>query len=433
MKSRSPVRPRRARSRRRTRPRPARLADETLLERLQRGTFRFFWEGAHPASGLALDRRRRDGTGGGPVAVGGSGFGALAILGACERGWVSRKAALARFARMVDCLESAQRHHGAWPHFLDGDTGATIAFGPDDDGGDLVETSFLIQGLLAARAYFDGRAREEAQLRERLTRLWLEVEWDWYTRGGRPVLSWHWSPTRGFALNLDIRGWNECLITYLLAAASPRHGIPAAAYHEGWARGRDFLNGRSFEGIQLPLGPDAGGPLFFAHFSFCGLDPRGLHDTYADYWQQNLSHTRINHAHCVRNPHGYRGYGTDCWGLSAGDSISGYSAHAPGNDLGVITPSAALSSFPYAPREAMAALRHFYADLGTRLWGDFGFIDGFSEQHDWYADAFVAVNQGPIVAMIENYRSALLWKLFMGIPEIRSALGTLGFRSPHLA
>jgi len=220
-------------------------------------------------------------------------------------------------------------------------------------------------------------------------------------------------------------------VTYLLAIASPRYPIAAEAYHTGWAMSRDFINRRRFEDIELPLGPDWGGPLFFAHFSFCGLDPHGLKDRYADYWQQNVSHTRINYAYCVRNPHGYAGYGPDCWGLSASDSPEGYAAHAPDNDLGVITPAAALASFAYAPAEAMAALRHFHEDLGDRIWGRFGFVDGFSEQQGWQGDHFVAISQGPIVVMMENYRTGLLWKLFMGVPEIQDALKKLGFKSPH--
>jgi hypothetical protein len=346
---------------------------------------------------------------------------------------VTREDAVARLARMLDCLETATCYHGMYPHFMRGDTGATVPFSRKDDGADLVETSFLFQGLLCVRAYFDGEVPEEVRLRARITWLWEEAEWDWYTQGGRKVLTWHWSPTHGFALDHEIRGWNECLITYVLAAGSPRHAVAPEAYHKGWAMSRDFLNRRNYEGMELPLGPAWGGPLFFAHFSFCGIDPRGLRDTYADYWQQTVSHTRINYAYCVRNPHHYRGYGPDCWGLSAGDSVGGYAAHAPDNDLGVITPAAALASFPYAPQEAMAALRHFYEDLGDRIWGRFGFVEGFSEQHDWYAETFVGINQGPIVAMIENYRSGLLWKLFMGIPEVRTAFGRLGFRSPHFA
>jgi hypothetical protein len=414
-------------------PRPGKtLSDEQLLDLVQRQTFRYFWEGAHPVSGLAYDRcRRRSNDRDGPVSMAGSGFGIMAVITACERAWVTREEALARLTLMLDCLERASCYHGMYPHFMRGDTGATIPFSRKDDGADLVETSFLFQGLLCARAYFDRDAPGEVRLRERITGLWHEAEWSWYTQGGRKVLSWHWSPTNGFALNQEIRGWNECLLTYVLAACAPRYGVAAEVYHDGWAMSRDFINRRSFEGVELPLGPPAGGPLFFAHFSFCGIDPHGLSDRYADYWQQNVNHTRINYAYCVRNPHRYKGYGADCWGLSASDTPGGYAAHAPDNDLGVITPAAALASFAYAPAQAMAALRHFYEDLGDRIWGRFGFVDGFSEQHEWYADNFVAISQGPIVVMIENYRSGLLWKLFMGIPEIQAGLKKLGFHSPH--
>ena len=409
------------------------LSDERLLDLVQRQTFRYFWEGAHPASGLARDRSGRladpaDDV----VATGGSGFGVMAIIVACERGWVTRTQALGRLSTILDCLEKATCYHGLYPHFMHGDTGATRPFSRKDDGADLVETAFLFQGLLCARAYFDLDASEERRIRDRIAYLWLEAEWDWYAQGGRIELTWHWSPNNGFALNHPIRGWNECLIAYVLAASSPRYAIAVEAYREGWAQGRQFLNRRSFEGVELPLGPDWGGPLFFTHYSFCAIDPRGLSDAYADYWRQNVNHTRINYAYCVRNPHGYKGYGPNCWGLTAGDSIDGYSAHAPDNDKGVICPSAALSSFPYAPKEAMAALRYFHDQLDGRIWGRFGFVDGFSEQYDWCADSYLAISQGPIVVMIENYRSGLLWRLFMGIPEIREGMKRLGFRSPRL-
>jgi hypothetical protein len=426
--------PARARSRSALAKRGTARSDAQLLDLVQRQTFRYFWEGADPVSALARDRcHRRADEVDSPVAIGGSGFGAMAMIVGCERAWVTRAQALERFAVMLDCLERATRYHGIYPHFMRGDTGATVPFGPGDDGADLAETSFLFQGLLCARAYFDRATPEEARLRERISRLWHEAQWNWFVQPGRKALTWHWSPTNGFALNHEILGWNECLITYVLAACSPRYAVEAHAYHEGWARGRDFLNRRSFEGVPLPLGPDWGGPLFFAHYSFCGIDPRGLRDAYAEYWQQNVSHTRINYAYCLRNPLGHKGYGPDCWGLSAGDGFAGYSAHAPDNDPGVITPTAALASFAYAPQEAAAALRHFHEDLGDRIWGRFGFVDGFSEQRDWYADSFLAISQGPIVVMIENYRSALMWKLFMGIAEVQAGLKKLGFRSPHLA
>ena len=408
------------------------LSDAELLDRVQRQTFDYFWTGAHPVSGMARDRCAIAGD---PqddlVTTGGTGFGVMAIIVAAERGWVARAAAVRRINAMLDVLVRATCYHGMFPHFMNGATGATIPFSRKDDGADLVESSFLFQGLLCARAYFDQEDAQELRLRQTISYLWSEAEWNWFTQGGRKVLSWHWSPNNGFALNHDIRGWNECLITYVLAAASPRYGIDLDTYRDGYAEARHFLNGRQFEGIELPLGPDGGGPLFFAHFSFCGLDPRGLRDAYADYWQQNVHHTRINYQYCCRNPHGFKGYGPDCWGLSASESTIGYSAHAPDNDLGVISPAAALSSFPYAPEESMAALRHFCTQYGDRIWGKFCFVDGFSPQHDWASGHFLSISQGPAVVMMENYRSGLLWKLFMGIPDIQAGLKKLGFTSPH--
>ena len=420
----------------RKRPQPAALAAlpaRRLLELVQRQTFEFFWKESHPLSGLAPDRRRRRA---GPrddlVAIGGSGFGILALLVAVSRGWVSRGAALERLTAMLAMLARAQRYHGVWPHFMNGRTGATIPFSANDDGADLVETSFLIMGLLCARAFFRGRESVEARARADITALWESVEWDWHTRNGRHVLYWHWSPNSGWSMNHEIRGWNECLVTYVLAAASPRHPIDPVVYHEGYASGPDFRNGGSYYGIELPLGMPYGGPLFFTHYSFCGLDPRGLSDRYADYWLQNLHHVRINHAHCRANPHAFKGYSAHCWGLTASDDPAGYDAHAPAHDNGTISPTAALSSFVYAPREAMAALRHFLRAHGKRIWGRYGFVDAFCEAQKWYADTYLAIDQGPIVVMTENYRTGLLWKLFMRTPEVQAGLRRLGFSSPHL-
>lgn len=413
----------------------AALPDEELLEAVQRQTFRFFWEGAHPASGLAPDRRTtREGD---PiddlVTTGGSGFGVMAILVAVERGWVAREEALERIASMLDVLLRATCYHGVLPHFMNGLTGATIPFTRKDDAGDLVETSFLVMGLLCARQYFQGDAPAEQALRGRITQLCDEVEWDWHTQGGRKLLYWHWSPNNGWAMDHEIHGWNECLITYVLAAGARRHAIDPAVYHRGYAAGRDFLNGNSYYGIELPLGMPYGGPLFFAHYSFMGLDPRGLSDRYADYWELNQRHVQINRAHCIANPGGFQGYGEDCWGLTASDDYAGYSAHAPDNDNGTISPTAALASLPYAPTEVMQVLRHFLSVHGDRIWKRYGFVDAFSEQQNWAAQTFLAIDQGPIVVMMENHRSGLLWRLFMAAPEVQAGLRRLGFESPHLA
>jgi len=412
---------------------PADLPDEELLELVQRQTFRFFWEGAHSESALALDRlTTREAERGDKVAVGGSGFGLMCLIVAVERGWIAREAALERLHAMLELLTRAARYHGALPHFLHGRSGATIPFMPEDDGGDLVETSFLCMGLLCVREYFRQSSAAEARLRERITWLWEQVEWDWYTRGGRKLLYWHWSPRHTWSLDHAIRGWNECLITYLLAACSPSHAIAARAYDYGFAAGRHYRNGKSYYDIELPLGVPYGGPLFFAHYSFCGLDPRGLKDRHADYWKQNVHHVRINRAHCIANPGGHKGYGSSCWGLTASDDPTGYMAHAPDNDNGTISPTAALASVPYAPAEALQALRHFLTVFGGGAWGRYGFVDAFCESQNWCADTFLAIDQGPIVIMIENHRTGLLWRLFMGVPEVRAGLRKLGFSSPHL-
>jgi hypothetical protein len=407
----------------------AALPDDELLEAVQRQTFRYFWDAAHPDSGLAFDRctSGKRAAVAAPISIGGSGFGVMALIVAAERGWISRRAALERLGRMLDLLARARRYHGAYPHFMNGRSGDTIPFSPNDDAADIVETSFLFMGLLCARQYFDRDTREEAAVRSQISRLWHDVEWSWFTRG-QEVLYWHWSPTHGWAMNHAIRGWNECLITYLLAASSPSHAIEPAVYTQGFASGPGFRNGKSWYGIELPHG----GPLFFTHYSFCGLDPRGLKDRYADYWDQNVRHVRVNRAHCVANPGKFEGYGESCWGLTASDDPDGYSAHAPDNDNGTISPTAALASMPYAPGDATAALRHFLARYGKQLWRELGFVDAFCASRGWYADTFLAIDQGPIILMIENHRTGLLWNLFMSVPEVQAGLLRLGFSSAYL-
>src|ERR1700730_2392409 len=406
----------------------AALPDEELLEAVQRQTFGFFWDGSHPVSGLAPDRCK---TVAGPaddlVTIGGSGFGVMAMSVAAERGWVARAAAAERLCAMLDLLTKATCFHGAFPHFMNGRTGATIPFTRKDDGGDLVETSFLVMGLLCAREYFNRDTPQESKIRGWANYLWKDVEWDWYTRDGNHALHWHWSPNNGWALGLNIRGWNECLITYVLAASAPRYGIDPLVYDKGYTVGRHFLNGKSYYGIPLPLGPPYGGPLCFSQYSFCGLDPRGLKDQHADYWEQNLHHVRINLAHCESNPLRHKGYSASCWGLTASDDPGGYAPHAPDEDNGTIAATAALSSMPYAPKHALQAIRHCLNAHGEKIWGRFGFVDAFCEDQDWYADTYLAIDQGPIILMIENYRTGLLWKLFMRAPEVQAGLRALSF------
>jgi hypothetical protein len=396
--------------------RPLNLSDSGLLDLVQRQTFRYFWDFAHPVSGMARERSNTDaGYGHETVTTGGTGFGIMSVIVAAERGWITRDTAARFMLKMVNFLLKANSYHGAFPHWMDGATGKTIPFSRKDDGGDLVETSYLFQGLLCARQYFNQNNAIENQFRNKLQWMWTGIEWNWYTHD-QEVLYWHWSPNNGWAMNFPVRGFNECLIMYILAASAEQYPVTAAVYHRGWAESNFFKNGKTFYGYKLPLGFDYGGPLFFSQYSFLGLDPRGLKDRYADYWEQNKNHTLINHAYCLDNPGHFKGYGENCWGLTASDTYDGYNAFSPTNDNGTITPTAALSAFPYTPEYSMKALKHFYFDLGDKIWGEYGFTDAFNETRNWYAKSWLAIDEGPIVAMIENYRTGLLWKLFMSCP-----------------
>ena len=416
-------------------------ADTALYTLVQRQTFNYFWDGAEPTSGLARERYHSDNkypqNDKNTVTSGGGGFGVMALLVGIERGFITRRQGLERFEKIVHFLETADRFHGAWPHWWNGETGKVRPFGRNDDGGDLVETSFMIQGLLCVRQYFKDGNEQEKTLAAKIDQLWKTVEFDWY-RNGKNVLYWHWSPNVGWKMNFAVTGYNECLIMYVLAASSPTHGVPAEVYHEGWARNGAIA--RKHEALGYPMQLDQnghpvyGGPLFWAHYSYLGLDPTGLKDRYANYWQENQTQSLVNYQWCVNNPGRFKGYGPNNWGLTASYSVRGYSGHAPGeeHDLGVISPTAALSSMPYTPAQSMAAMKHWYTSLKDKIWGEFGFYDAFSESAGWFPPHYLAIDQGPIVVMMENHRSGLLWKLFMSCPEVQAGLKKLGFESPWL-
>ncbi|RYY97869.1 MAG: beta-glucosidase, partial [Chitinophagaceae bacterium] len=384
------------------------------------------------ARGAALARERS--SSGDVVTSGGSGFGVMAIVTAIHRGFISRAKGLARLQTIVGFLRNtAQTHHGAFPHWLNGATGATVAFSANDNGADLVETSYLIQGLLCARQYFNGAGTDEASLRADINAIWQRVEWSWFRKGGENTLYWHWSPTVGWAMNMPVRGWNEALITYVLAASSPTSPVPRAVYDNGWAANGSIRNGQTYYGQQLPLGPSHGGPLFFAHYSFLGINPDRLQDVYAtNYFNQNKAHSLIHYNYSIANPQGHFGYSDSVWGLTASDIPGGYAASSPTSDIGVIAPTAALSSFPYTPTESMKALKFYYYVLGDKLFKEYGFADAFSLKEPWVAPSFLAIDQGPIIVMIENHRTGLLWNLFMSAPEVKAGLTALGFVSPHI-
>jgi hypothetical protein len=414
------------------------ISDDSLLTLVEYKTFQYFWDGAEPTSGAARERFHTDNIY--PdndkhiITSGGTGFGVMAILVGIERKFITREEGFQRLNKLVNWLEKADRFHGVWPHWLNGETGKVKPFSPNDDGGDLVETSYLAQGLLCVRQYFkDGNDQEKA-MAAKIDKLWKEIEFDWYRKNNQNVLYWHWSPKNEWKMNFPVEGYNECLIMYVLAAGSPTHTIPAEVYHEGWARKGAIRNDSTHQQYSYHLSlkhngaSQFGGPLFWSHYSFLGLNPHNLKDDYADYWEHNTNHTLINRQYCLENPKHFKGYGENCWGLTASYSVKGYAAHSPGEDFGVISPTAALSSFPYTPTESMKVVRHLYEDLGAKVFGVYGFYDAFSEQENWYLPRYLAIDQGPAIVMIENHRSGLLWNLFMSAPEVEVAKLKLGFK-----
>ena len=408
--------------------------DDDFLDYIEKVHFNYMWEGAEANSGLACERIHLDGVY--PqndktvVTIGGSGFGVAGLIVGIERGFITRAEGVARLHKIVDFLTRADRFHGVWPHWLEGTTGKVKPFGKKDNGGDLVESCFLMESLLCVRQYVKDGNKSEKELAAKIDKLWKEMDFEWYRRGGQNVLYWHWSPEYEWDMNFPLEGYNECLITYILGAASPTHSIPAECYHEGWARKGTFTTDAKPYGYALELNHNyaeqKGGPLFWAHYSYIGLDPRGLKDRYANYWNVVANHAKSDYAYCVENPKNFKGYGENCWGLTASYSTVGYTAHCPSNDIGVITPTAALSSFPYTPEESMRALKYFYSK-GNWIWGKYGFYDAFSEQDNWTVPRYLAIDQCTIAPMIENYRSGLLWKLFMSCPEVQKGLKKLGF------
>jgi len=402
------------------------MTDEQLLTSVQEATFRYFWDFGHPVSGLAREGLLHDRE---TVTTGGSGFGLMAIVVGVERGFVGRPEAAARILKILTFLdEKAARYHGAWSHWLNGATGRTIPFSEYDDGGDIVETAYLIQGMLTVRQYFNSNNSAETQVRSKITRMRQEVEWDWYLRyQDGQVLYWHWSPNHGWAMNMPVVGYNECMIAYLLAIASPTHPIPASCYYNGWARETWYANGNTYYNYHQWVGPPYGGPLFFTHCSYVGFDPRFKSDSYCNYFDNSRNISLIHRAYCIDNPNNFVGYSGLVWGLTFSTNPWGGDDHSPTNDNGTITPTAALGAMPYTPAESIATLKHFYHVYGDRLWGPFGFRDAFNLTENWFSQTYLGINHGTTVPMIENYRTQLCWNLFMANPEILPMLAAIGW------
>jgi hypothetical protein len=415
------------------------LTDAEAMDQVQKDAIKYFWDYADPNSKLARERYLTEDPNfeSNIITTGGSGFGLMTIVVGVERGFLPRAEAVSRLTTALTFLEKADRFHGAWPHWMNSRDGKVIPFGTKDNGGDLVETSFVCQALITIREYFKNGSADEKALAVKADELWKGVEWDWYTQG-QDALYWHWSPNYGWEMNFKLEGYNECLITYVMAASSPTHPISATAYHQAWARNGAIVNGGSQYGIPVVFNYNGAtgnvGPMFWSHYSYLGLDPNTLKDKYADYWQLTQNHAKIMVQYSIANPKGFKDYSDKCWGLTASytrnpDGTTGYTAHQPNNDNGVISPTAALSSFPYTPAESMKFLHYLYDNNKAKYVGIAGPYDAFSPQYNWVTTRYLAIDQGTIAPMIENYRSGLLWRLFMNASDTKQGLVKLGFSS----
>ena len=350
--------------------------DDAVLDMIEKYTVRYFTDFAEPFTGWA--RERSNDTNADIVTTGGSGFGIMALIAAVERGYIPRDKAFAQMDRILSFLESAERFHGMWAHWYDSDTRKAFSFSKYDDGGDLVESAFMAQGLITLRQYMKDK---DASIARRADDLWRGIDWKWYTRDGSDSLYWHWSKNYGWKMNHRIKGYDECFIGYVLAASSPTHPISGKVYQSCYKTSTYYYNGKEYYGIPLTIGMEYGGPLFFTHYSFLGLDPRGLKDDLTDYYQRGRAHSLIHYNYAIENPKGHKGYGPDLWGFtSSDDPLVGYCSHHPGtgDENGTVSPTAAVSAIVYTPEESLQCIRNLYYNHGAEVFGPMGFYDAYN-------------------------------------------------------
>ena len=399
------------------------LNPDELLTEVQQASFNYFYLYAHPTSGLARSSMKR-----GPdqCAIGATGMGLFNLAVGIERGFITRHEGAEQVLKELKFLsEKAERFHGAFPHMINGQTGKVIAFSEYDDGADIIETSFLMEGIIFAREYFSQPDPDEVEIRKLADDLWRGVEWDWFVgkAGSASTLIWHWSPHYGWKMHLPVTGFNECQIAYVLALASPTHPIEPKTYWQGWEPPNYGVSRTEF-GIQLELGnrPALGPSLFMAHYSYLGLDPHQIFFRGKSYFDHFRDFCQVQVLYAESKSNTFKGYGP-LWGITASAGPDGYRAFAPGSrDSGTLAPTAALSSIPYLPKESLACLLEMYEKHGSALWGPFGFYDAFNFSRDWVAKNYLCIDVGPIAPMIENYRSGLCWNTFMKAKEIQPVI-----------
>jgi hypothetical protein len=434
--------------------------EEAFLDELQARTFRFFWETTNPANGLAPDRYPNP-----PFSsIAAVGFALTAYPIGVERGWVSRAAARRRVLTTLRFFDRAPQGTGSrgvtglngfFYHFLDMRSGERF----EQIELSTVDTSLLLAGMLFCQSYFDRPEPEEAEIRRLAEAIYGRVDWRWAQQPAKeaPAVGMGWTPEHGF-IDYSWRGYNEGMIVYLLALGSPTHPVGTDAW-TAWQRDFDKSWGLNF-GPQ----PHLGFPPMFGHqYTQVWVDLRGVRDSYMaargiDYFENSRRATLAQHAYAQANPGGWKGYDGQIWGLTACDGpgngkhlykgelrqFYSYTARGPGQrDDGTLSPTAAVGSMPFAPEICAPTARALKDRHGARIYGRYGFLDAFNPSFDfddmgpaagrripglgWVGPQYLGIDQGPIVAMIENWRSGLIWKVMRRNPHIVRGLKRAGF------
>ncbi|MGO8759696.1 MAG: glucoamylase family protein [Terracidiphilus sp.] len=393
--------------------------DESFLDDLERSACLFFWEQASPETGQVLDRVR-NGLGGArdprPMAsIAATGFGLTALCIADQRGYLPHAQIVDRVRTTLDWhLNKLPQVHGFFYHFNDIETGARIGQCEVSS----IDTSLLLCGILTARAYFD-----DARIQSLATQIYERVDWPWMLNGGN-TFSMGWHPETGF-LKSRWRRYCELMMIYLLAIGSPTHPVTPSCWN---SFERPVIRYKDFTYIG---GDD---PLFTHQYSQAWFDFRHKHDAYADYFENSVIATRAHKAFCLSHP---QWYSEDYWGVTASDSVDGYTAWGgppPQGPLdGSVVPCAAAGSLPFVPADCIAVLRAMRSKWGQHAWGRYGFIDAFHPTANWYDPDVLGIDQGISVVMAENLRTGLVWRTFMRNSECVRAMQLAGFHATEAA
>ncbi len=406
--------------------------DDEFLDLVMATAFDYFWREANPANGLVKDRSTTHSF----CSIAATGFGLTALSIGVDHGWIDRKQAAERVLTTLRTFwrgaQGGERsgvigHRGWFYHFLD--MQQTTRYRQVELSS--IDTALFLAGALDAGEYFGRADATESEIRWLAKALLERVDWRWMT-DGQDTLTMGWHPETGFIRSRWV-GYNEAMVLYILAMGAPQGGLGAEAW-EGWTRGYRWATHHGHSYVEFA-------PLFGHQYSHCWIDFRGLADAYLrgrglDYFENSRRATLANRAYATANPKGWRGYGTDCWGLTACDGpgfapYHGYMARgAPPaeNDDGTIAPTAAGSSIPFAPAECIAALRYMYDTYREQLWTPFGFRDAFNVTAGWWDPDVLGIDQGPMLIMIENHRTGRVWKRFMQNEVIQRGLQRAGIR-----